>query len=153
MLIFHWKKNSPIHNNRSGTPWHLYCVPFWSPVPWNLSLQMRFSISIQLIPFVFLHTSIVLYQWSHQWAHGEGFDSFVNFHLLLERVLSTNFCRRSHNSADGWFSSPCHMQPSSEAVPASHLYTKLKRVGKGAYGSVYKGWAKTYASCRLVVLS
>ncbi|KAI8393385.1 Pkinase-domain-containing protein [Radiomyces spectabilis] len=25
------------------------------------------------------------------------------------------------------------------AVPASQLYTKLKRVGKGAYGSVYKG--------------
>ncbi|KAH8556814.1 Pkinase-domain-containing protein [Umbelopsis sp. PMI_123] len=31
------------------------------------------------------------------------------------------------------------MQPSSRAVPASQLYTKLKRVGKGAYGSVYKG--------------
>ncbi|KAI9286216.1 kinase-like domain-containing protein [Umbelopsis sp. AD052] len=31
------------------------------------------------------------------------------------------------------------MQPSSQAVPASQLYTKLKRVGKGAYGSVYKG--------------
>ncbi|KAL0077229.1 Pkinase-domain-containing protein [Phycomyces blakesleeanus] len=27
----------------------------------------------------------------------------------------------------------------NQAVPASQLYTKLKRVGKGAYGSVYKG--------------
>jgi hypothetical protein len=25
------------------------------------------------------------------------------------------------------------------AVPASQLYKKLKKVGKGAYGSVYKG--------------
>jgi hypothetical protein len=25
------------------------------------------------------------------------------------------------------------------AVPASHIYKKLKKVGKGAYGSVYKG--------------
>jgi len=44
------------------------------------------------------------------------------------------------NSATTWFSSPCHMQPSSQAVPASQLYTKLKLVGKGAYGSVYKGY-------------
>lgn len=27
----------------------------------------------------------------------------------------------------------------AQAVPASQLYKKLKKVGKGAYGSVYKG--------------
>lgn len=31
------------------------------------------------------------------------------------------------------------MQPSSQVIPASQLYTKLKLFGKGAYGSVYKG--------------
>lgn len=29
---------------------------------------------------------------------------------------------------------------SKQAIPASQLYRKLKKVGKGAYGSVYKGY-------------
>lgn len=31
---------------------------------------------------------------------------------------------------------------SSTAVPVTQIYKKLKKVGKGAYGSVYKGYTK-----------
>lgn len=41
-----------------------------------------------------------------------------------------------------WEPEPLVVKMATHTEPASQLYTKLNRVGKGAYGSVYKGYAR-----------